>query len=294
MSNVFIEIRIYRNVTIAGGISALLHVLILFLMSRFDLLNQHQTGVERSQPITVFLNPGRTDKPVNFASRSIAELSPPARLSDQVTKPKPPPSIPSNETPKVIEPTKPEPSITAPIASTHSAPTPPKQADLDPTQFPDMASYLNAIRERRRLSGTDAASINEDEIAREQQRSEAEARNTKQILNPQPSGTNGIFQILSMDDRTATFAFRGWKNEFSFSRREVYQVDVRLGEDVKRATIRKMIEIIRRYYSGDFNWDSLRLGRVVVLSARMQDNDGLEDFMLNEFFGADGLRVQSH
>ncbi len=80
------------------------------------------------------------------------------------------------------------------------------------------------------------------------------------------------------------FSFRGWKNEFSNSRREVYQVDVELNGDLRREIIRKMIEIIRRYYTGNFNWDSYRLQRVVILSARPEDNAGLEDFMMQEFF----------
>jgi len=107
--------------------------------------------------------------------------------------------------------------------------------------------------------------------------------------NLQSSGTNGIFQILSLDGHTATFAFRGWKNEFSYSHREVYEVETGPGGDIERAVVRKMIEIIRRYYSGDFNWESPRFGRVLVLSARMQDNDGLEDFLLQEFFSARGI-----
>jgi hypothetical protein len=92
-----------------------------------------------------------------------------------------------------------------------------------------------------------------------------------------------------MDAFTATFSCRGWKNELSYSRREVYQVEVEMGGDIQRAVVRKMIEIIRRYYNGDFNWDSLRLGRVVVLSARLQDNDGLEDFLMREFFAGQGI-----
>ena len=45
-----------------------------------------------------------------------------------------------------------------------------------------------------------------------------------------------------------------------------------------------MIELIRRYYTGNFNWESQRLDRVIVLSARPEDNEGLEGFMLKEFF----------
>ena len=36
---------------------------------------------------------------------------------------------------------------------------------------------------------------------------------------------------------------------------------------------------------GNFNWDSHRLGRVVILSARIDDNAGLETFLMREFFG---------
>ena len=45
-----------------------------------------------------------------------------------------------------------------------------------------------------------------------------------------------------------------------------------------------MIDLIRTHYKGDFNWDSHRLGRVVVLSARIEDTTGLEEFMMREFF----------
>ena len=46
-----------------------------------------------------------------------------------------------------------------------------------------------------------------------------------------------------------------------------------------------MIVLIRSHYTGDFFWESHRLGRTVTLSARAEDNDGLEDFMMREFFG---------
>ncbi|MEQ1767727.1 MAG: hypothetical protein ABL859_09905, partial [Methylotenera sp.] len=50
--------------------------------------------------------------------------------------------------------------------------------------------------------------------------------------------------------------------------------------------IKKMISLIRQHYQGDFNWESHRLNRVVVQSARLEDNAGLEDFMMMEFFGS--------
>ena len=45
-----------------------------------------------------------------------------------------------------------------------------------------------------------------------------------------------------------------------------------------------MIAIIREYEQEDFTWRSNRLGRDVTLSARAADNEGLEQFMLREFF----------
>lgn len=148
----------------------------------------------------------------------------------------------------------------------------------------DMLAYVNANRERRRIAESEAAHINAEAIAGERGPSEDEVRMANLKRNLQPPGTNGIFQIISKDARTAQFSFRGWKNDFSYSRREVYEVDSGLNGNIDRAIVRKMIEIIRKYYNGDFNWESQRLGRVVVLSARIEDNDGLEDFLMQEFF----------
>jgi hypothetical protein len=51
-----------------------------------------------------------------------------------------------------------------------------------------------------------------------------------------------------------------------------------------------MILLIREYYSGDFKWESHRLQRVVTLSARPEDQAGLEEFMMKEFFDTPGVR----
>jgi hypothetical protein len=49
--------------------------------------------------------------------------------------------------------------------------------------------------------------------------------------------------------------------------------------------VRRMIELIRTHYTGDFHWESHRLQRTVVLSARTEDSAELEDFLMREFFG---------
>ena len=104
--------------------------------------------------------------------------------------------------------------------------------------------------------------------------------------NLQPQGTNGVFQVVRIGARTAQYSFRGWTTNFSNSRRELIEVEAGPDGNVERAIVRSMIELIRKYYKGDFNWESLRLDRMVTLSARMEDNTGLEDFLMREFFGA--------
>ena len=267
-----------------------MHALLLFFLSRQELLNQHPLVAAQRQTIDVWLDPLKPPQ-VETAAPAQPPLITPSR---PVEKPKvKPPPVSRPDTPSDIAAVQAEPApsqLPAPMAQ--RVPAPSKPAALDPAQFPDMMAYVNAARERRHLAGEDADRINEEAAALAREPSEDETRMANLRRNLQPSGTNGIFQILSMDARTATFAFRGWKNEYSYSHREVHQVVAGPDGDVARAVVRKMIEIIRRYYTGDFNWESQRLGRVVVLSARLQDNDGLEDFMLQDFFGSRGISAR--
>ncbi|MCX7170129.1 MAG: hypothetical protein NTY41_07495 [Proteobacteria bacterium] len=147
----------------------------------------------------------------------------------------------------------------------------------------DMQAYVNAARARRRnaegLSGRD----NAEAAAQEHSPSEDEIRmaRVKRNLNP---GTNGIFQILNMDSGRAAFTFRAWTIDASNARREYIQVEIGANSDIEIAIVRRMIELIRKYQKGDFNWESERLNRIVTLSARAEDNGALEEFLLKEFF----------
>ncbi|GKS69625.1 hypothetical protein W03_16290 [Nitrosomonas sp. PY1] len=111
-----------------------------------------------------------------------------------------------------------------------------------------------------------------------------EARMANVRRNLQTAGTSGIFQILRIGPRTAEFSFRAWTTGQSNPRLQYIQVDAGPDGSVERAIIRRMIQLIREYYKEDFNWESHRLHRVVVLSAREKDTKGLEDFLMREFF----------
>lgn len=155
----------------------------------------------------------------------------------------------------------------------------------------DMQSYVNAARARHQAAEQSAVRKNAE--ATDSERPSVDEIRTANIMrNLQPQGTNGVFTIISMSARSATFSFRGWTNNSSNARRELIEVDAGPNGDVERAIVRSMIELIRKYHQGNFNWDSQRLGRVVVQSARVEDNAGLEDFLIREFFWAGaGSRV---
>ena len=166
-----------------------------------------------------------------------------------------------------------------------------RPAPIENTDRPtDLMAYVKSIRERRRAAEMAAQRENEEASARERGPTADEIRNENIRRNLQPSGTNGVFQIISVGTRTGKFVFRGWTNDYSNARSEIIEVDAGQSGDVERAMVRRMIELIRKYYKGDFNWDSPRLGRVIVLSARLEDNTGLEDVLMREFFGASSRR----
>jgi hypothetical protein len=77
----------------------------------------------------------------------------------------------------------------------------------------------------------------------------------------------------------------GWKGDFGTSKRSFYEVEAKPNQDVRLVMIRKMIGLIREHYQGDFNWQSQRQGRTIILSARVEDSEGLEEFLMIEFFG---------
>ena len=94
--------------------------------------------------------------------------------------------------------------------------------------------------------------------------------------------TGGVFSVTGKSFSSAELKFRGWNP--NFKRRWLQQVKVELGSepDIETAIVKKMVELIRKEKTGDFEWDSHRLGRIVKLSARPQDTDQLMTFLFKE------------
>jgi hypothetical protein len=166
---------------------------------------------------------------------------------------------------------------------TEQPPTPPKEESKAPPQELDMQAYIEA---RKKARGAPAQADQGEESAA--------ARGTRNALaniaaingrgGQDPNETGGVFSVTNKSFSTADLKFRGWNP--NFKRRWLTAVTVERGSDpdIETAIVRKMIELIRKEKTGDFEWDSHRLNRVVTLSARPQDTQELTNFLFKEMF----------
>lgn len=232
--------------------------------------------------------PGRPDAPLQVTF---------VRPAAPVVQPEPPKPVP--------EPKKPEPVHKKPVsrpAPRHSAPavrhSVPQRTPLPVKQAPssqaaaapaapaeDFMTSINRNRQKREEAEQAAAQENAAARAAENPSANDIARANIAFQDRRGRGTNGVFQIISMGPRVAQYSFRGWTTDQRRSQNQLIEVDAGFGGNVQLAVVNSMIALIRRYYQGDFNFDSQKLGRVVTLSARLEDTKGLQNFLLNEFFG---------
>lgn len=168
-----------------------------------------------------------------------------------------------------------------PVKEEPPPPEPPKPEKIDPAE--DMSARIAA---RQRARGQDSS----------QQQGESEADRGNRIARENIAAANGasrgddrnetggVFTITNKSFTGARVKFRGWNP--NFKRRWLQEVDVELGaeRDIETAIVKKMIELIRKEKTGDFDWDSHRLQRVVKMSARVEDTAALEAFLYKEMF----------
>ena len=109
--------------------------------------------------------------------------------------------------------------------------------------------------------------------------------NRTPTYGPERKG-GGIFQLERVGYTSAEFTFFGWNKDIRRRAKQTIEVQIGANPDIRIAVVRRMIVIIREHETEDFVWVSPRLGREVTLSARLRDNAGLEDFLMQEFFPA--------
>ncbi|HSI25610.1 MAG TPA: hypothetical protein VK952_08295 [Methylotenera sp.] len=270
-----IRINISRNTLIALIFSVLIHALILFLV----VPKMESSPPESvSTPIEVSLAPAKQVEPTPQVEQVVSE-KPPEPVKEPIKKPKTPKVMTQRPKLDALPPTFKVPDV---IATPKPAPEalPPEE-----TTFPDMQSYMKAQQAKRHSTEFDAARQNAEAAAKEAGPSEEEMRDQRIAKNLQ-GGAGGTFTLTSLSGRRATFSFNGWVNSLSNQKQQYFEVEAESGQDVRVLMIKQVISFIRESYQGDFPWDSKRLGKVVTLSARPEDNSSLEEFLMTEFFGS--------
>jgi len=274
-----IHIRIERNTLIAIVISVLLHLALLWQVA--PKLFSMGAPDKAKLPLQITLGPPQKQE---TAPKEMVLPEKAAKAHKNRKAVESPSQVPVLPNPADLPKPQPAPSdLALPKSTEKPKPSAPETA-IQPLPGEDMQSYMHRRQEARMAA--QGYSKRDVEETMENMQSAGEKRDAAIKENLNLNGTNGIFEIRALGQHAAQFSFKGWKNNINNARLEIIDVTAPDGVDIRHAVVRKMIEIIRREYSGDFNFDSQRLGRVVQLSARQEDNEALEGFMMNEFFGS--------
>jgi outer membrane biosynthesis protein TonB len=268
-----VRIHIRRNTLIALVFSILIHAVLLF----FALPKMVSSPPE----------PARTTIEVSLAPAKQPEPIPPLPQVEQVVPDEPPEPVKKPKIPKVMtqQPKSDAPPSAFKVPDVIASPKPSPEVQPPETTFPDMQSYIKAQQAKRQSTEFDAARQNAEAVAKEVGPSEEALRDQRIAKNLQ-GGAGGTFTLTSLSGRRATFSFNGWVNSLSNQKQQYFEVEAQSGQDVRLLMIKRVISFIRESYQGDFPWDSRRLGKVITLSARPEDNSSLEEFLMTEFFGS--------
>lgn len=293
-----ITVQLDKRLLLTGLFSILLHVAIVWLFAP-KLFSVGTPQPDAPKTLNITLAPPQKEE--------IAGVEPSVPDAQEIVVPETPPAVPKPKPKPKKQPQKQ--SEPLPVKSVAESPIKvPEKVDEnlaqdkqeldkqvesveerpDPVLLPgeDMQAYVQrqkmARLEKQGFSQQDA----EEFLANNNPKSGGTSRDATIRKNLDLDGTNGIFQIRYINLNHAEFSFKGWKNNVNTARLEVFQVEAADHQNIRLAVVRKMIEIIRRDYSGDFNWVSQRSRETIVLSARIEDTESLENYLMGEFFGA--------
>jgi hypothetical protein len=272
-----------RPIWLAVVLSVLGHLIVLWFglpHLKLNLEDPKLPGGEKGKFDVVLAPPPRPHTPPPTPPAAAAE-PPPAVKPVPRPRAAPPPAARRPPPPPPVMAMKP------PSPATTPAPPPPATRPSDPGDF---ASFVEARRRARAesqpqvMAAAPPGAPAESDVARANRNLAASIASQQPKDFGDPSKSGGIFSVQRMGLNDAEFVFYGWSFE---ARRNLSQlIEVKRGNNptMQLAVVRKMIEIIRQYEKGDFQWESKRLGRWVTLSAAQRDSAGLEAFLLQEFF----------
>jgi hypothetical protein len=280
------DVVMLPTIWVAIALSVLIHILVLgkwLPQVRLPSLDELALG-EASRSLVVNLAPPSAPRPPSPPSPSLSP-SPKAAPAPTLPSPRPKAAVRPRPAPPVLALEKP-----APEAAPAQPVTPPAPAG-------DLASYIEAQRRARVASAPPSAPSPatapasnappvDDEAARADRAVVANlGLNRAPTYGPDPTRSGGgIFQIHRLGYNDAEFYFYGWNKDIRRNTTQLIEVSKGDSGDIRLAVVRRMIGIIREHEKEDFLWESPRLGRNIMLSARQRDNAGLEEFMLREFF----------
>jgi hypothetical protein len=278
------------TIWIAFALSVILHVALMWKWLphiRLPSLEEADRGEARGSLVVQLAPPPRPPSalPASPATAPPAPAPPPRPAAP------PPPAAPvialKTQAPNAAPPV-PAPTIPAPAATVPVPPRPPADTDL--------ASYIEARRRARGDAAAPAPSASpapvtvttappaEDDKARAERIAAANLATQRKTFGYDPTQGGGVFQLMRVGYNDAEFLFFGWNKDIRRNIKQVIEVKKGNNPDMRIAVVRRMIAIIREYEQEDFLWESQRLGRNLMLSARARDNAGLEEFMMQEFF----------
>ena len=191
----------------------------------------------------------------------------------------PPPPAPSRARQlATTPPLTPAPTV-APAPEAAPAPAPPAE---------DFSARLEANRKKRAEEQAQNPALAQAPSETEDQRANRIAR--ENIASQQPGQaterdkTGGVFQLRSVRAHSAEFMFRGWNTNFRRNWSQLVEVEQGSEADIENAVVKRMIDLIRTHKTGEFIWDSHRLGRQITLNAEPAYEGALRAFLLKEFF----------
>lgn len=279
MKSISLFLTVHPRTAIGIGVSVLIHALILLFAMVQPSPPEEGSGEAAQMPLSARLIPRQ---PASEATSSSAVMP----------KPVPPPKKARQQ--KVLP--RPEKIIARKKADSKKPDTPALSQSPLPAREPpnataptDMMGMINAARERRRAEGIATETVDASSESPQPGNNDIAAANIAHSMQMESRGRNGaggVFQITHKGVRNAQFLFRGWGTGNGANLRQLVEVDAGPNGDVELAIVRKMIDLIRQHQPKEFSWNSHRLGRVIVLSARIEDSAELEKFLKNEFFDA--------
>ena len=271
------EVVAVPRIWLTFALSILVHIAALWVvLPRLPLLSPGEEQGQASDRLQVQLAALPPPAP---APPPPPKLPTPTRETRAILSSRPRPrNAPTPEAPPKLVVSSPEvPEIPMP-------PPPPVVAEPTPPQPPVAGDLSSFIAARRRARGEADAPVESDN----ERRDRIVASNMPTVSGPlashQVTRGGGLFEITRMTYDDAQFLFFGWNKDAGRRTPQAYEVRLGNNSDMRIAVVRRMIAIIREQEPGNFQWQSWRLDRVVVLSARLEDNAGLEEFLMHEMF----------